>query len=117
MGGWNSGRSGGRPVKEEAKIVDLALMMRKGWIGEGRYGGGTLSWSAGDRPSGSISYRCDMRDPDDASITLSYRRQRHGEDWVSQEQLVRLVHTQPHYGGRRWWMLCPVRHERVGKRL
>ena len=115
MGGWNSGRSGGRPVKEQAKTVDLAMMMRKGWIGEGRSSWGTLDWSVGDQPAGSISYRCDMRYPDNASITLSYRHQRYGEDWVSREQVIRLVHTQPHYGGRRWWMLCPVRHERVGK--
>ena len=80
MGGWGSGRSGGRPVKEEAKTVDLAMMMRKGWIGEGRSSWGTLNWSVGDRPAGSISYRCDMRDPDNASITLSYRHQRYGEE-------------------------------------
>ena len=30
-------------------------------------------------------------------------------------QTVSLCHTQPNYGGKRWWMICPYRGNRVGK--
>ena len=32
MGGWGSGRSSGRPLKEDGTTIDLALMVRKGWV-------------------------------------------------------------------------------------
>jgi hypothetical protein len=31
------------------------------------------------------------------------------------EQRIALVSTVPHFGGRRWWMLCPLTGRRVGK--
>lgn len=31
------------------------------------------------------------------------------------EQRIALVFTVPHYGGRRWWMLCPFTGRRVAK--
>jgi hypothetical protein len=30
-------------------------------------------------------------------------------------QTVRLVQTRPHFGGQRWWFVCPVTGERVAK--
>jgi hypothetical protein len=29
-------------------------------------------------------------------------------------QEIKLAHTVPHYGGKRWWMICPYRGHRVG---
>ncbi|NMW32041.1 hypothetical protein HKD42_08205 [Altererythrobacter sp. RZ02] len=115
MGGYNSGRQGGRPIAEQSLKVDLALMLRKGWIAEGRSNGGSLSWSRGGEPAGNIQYYADLSDPANASLTLNYKRQRYGEDWISREQHIRLDYTQPHFGGRRWWMICPVRGVRAGK--
>ena len=114
MGGWGSGRRGGRPVKEDGLTIDLTLMLRKGWMSEGRSGSGQLTWSNASGWSASISYSYDLIDPDCASLTLEYRNKRDGE-WISRKQHVRLVYTEPRYGGRRWWMGCPVRGNRVGK--
>jgi hypothetical protein len=116
MGGWNSGRSGGRPIKEDGLTIDIALMLRKGWMRDGaRSWGGRLTWSWSGGSSSTISYNYDLTDPYDASMTLIYRQRRSGEDWQDRKQHIRLVHTVPPFGGRRWWMVCPVRHERVGK--
>lgn len=116
MGGWNSGRSGGRPVKEDGLTIDLALLLRKGWMRDGCEGRAhRLTWSWGHDSSSSISYDYDLTDPDNASMTLSYRQKRFGEDWRDRKQHIRLVYTVPPYGGRRWWMTCPVRGHRVGK--
>jgi len=115
MGGFGSGRYGGRPTVDVSLRVDLALMIRKGWISDGCKGAGSLNWSRGGEPTASISYRYNMFDPDDASLTLSYRQQRQGEDWTDRQQTIRLAYTVPPFGGRRWWMVCPVRGNRAGK--
>lgn len=114
MGGWGSGRSGGRPTADASKRIDIGWMIRTGRAVPGQWLRGTLSWSSGGLPAGWISYEADMRDLDAAELRLSYTRE--GEpDRESVKQTVRLVYTLPNYGGRRWWMICPYRHNRVGK--
>ena len=115
MGGWNSGRRGGKPLKEDGTAIDLALMLRKGWITDGKWGTGRLTWSDGTGWSASISYQYDMLDSDIATLILIYRNRRGGEDWIDRKQSLRLVYTVPPFGGRRWWVLCPVLKHRAGK--
>ena len=112
MGGWNSGRQFGGPVAEECLRVDLSWMMRKGLAIPGSYRTGTLRWSCGGQPFGSISYKADMTDPDNSRLVLTYTRGSVDEaERVVQD--VALTYTLPHYGGRRWWMICPYRGHRV----
>ncbi len=54
-----------------------------------------------------------MRDPDNAELRLTYS-QGSGANREEVCQVVPLVYTVPHYGGRRWWMICPFRRNRVG---
>jgi len=115
MGGWNSGRSGGRPTADLSLRVDIAWMIRSGRAQPGSFMSGSLSWSYGrDDPAGSINYKVDMVDCYDSKLILNYTRGS-GGDKESVEQIVRLVFTEPHYGGKRWWMVCPYRGIRVGK--
>lgn len=115
MGGWNSGRRGGRPLKEDGTTIDLALLLRKGWVTDGKWGTGRLTWSDSTGWSASISYQYNMLDPENASLTLTYRNRRGGEDWTDRNQVLGLVYTVPPFGGRRWWVLCPVLKQRAGK--
>ncbi len=117
MGGWNSGRQGGRPTVDDGKSIDLALILRKGWMRDGSQGWShRLEWSCRGEPSGNISYDYDMRDPNAASMTLRFtvtpRSTGIGKDHV---QTIRLSYTVPRFGGRRWWMHCPITGARVGK--
>jgi len=114
MGGWGSGRQGSTATADASRRIDLAWMIRKGLAKPGRYSSGTLSWTCGDRPSGSISFEADMRDEDAGELRLSYTRGE-GSDAEKVKQTVRLTYTEPNYGGRRWWMICPYRHNRVAK--
>lgn len=115
MGGFGSGRYGGRPTADASNRIDLAWMLRRGLARDGYYQAGTLSWSWGDgSPAGNIGYSADMRDPDYARLVLSYVRGKDDER-EEVEQVVHLTHTQPNFGGRRWWMICPYRGHRVGK--
>lgn len=114
MGGYGSGRYGGRPIAEHCLRIDLAWMMRRGMAREGRDYGGTLSWSCNGSPSGSIGYWAKLAEPGCERLELSYTRG-NGDDAERVNQTIRLTFTEPNYGGKRWWMVCPYRHIRVGK--
>ena len=114
MGGFGSGRHGGRPTADMSKRIDIASMVRTGRVVPGTHMSGTLSWSRGNEPAGWISYSANLIDLYDGELILTYSR---GDEPEREHvrQVVRLVFTEPHYGGRRWWMICPYRHNRIGK--
>lgn len=114
MGGFGSGRYGGRPTADASMRIDLAWMLRSGYAKEGAITQSTLHWNCGGQPSGSISYVAAMHLEGDEQLRLSYTRGE-GEDKEHVKQTVRLCHTRPNYGGKRWWMICPYRGVRVGK--
>lgn len=89
-------------------------MLRTGRASDGAITHGTLQWNRDGDPAGSISYTANLCDPEAATLELRYRRGE-GDKAESVNQLVRLCHTRPTYGGRRWWMLCPYRGHRVLK--
>jgi len=94
--------------------IDLAWMLRTGRAREGMLIRGTLHWKCGGEPAGSISYAAHMDDPNRERLELSYVRGE-GEAREHVRQAVHLCHTLPHYGGKRWWMICPYRSIRAGK--
>jgi hypothetical protein len=114
MGGLGSGRWGGRPTANAAKKIDLAWMIRTGRAKPGQWASGSLSWNYGGSPAGSIGYVANMEDAGDPYLRLMYWRGE-GADRQHVEQVVRLVFTQPHFGGRKWWMICPYSGRRVAK--
>ena len=114
MGGFGSGRHRGRPTADSSLRIDLAWMLRTGRASEGAHCHGTLHWTCGGRESGSISYHALMHEPGRERLELSYTNTRQGER-RDECQTVHLIHTVPNYGGKRWWMLCPVSGWRVGK--
>ena len=114
MGGWGSGRQDGRPTADASLRIDLAWMLRTGHAREGSNTSGWLRWSRGGQPSGSISYSALMGEPCRERLELSYTNTRHGEA-EQKRQTVHLTYTVPNYGGKRWWMLCPISGRRVGK--
>ena len=114
MGGFGSGRTGGRPTADASRRIDIAQMIRTGKAKEGSVLGGSIGWSRGGEPWGSISYCADMREPNNSSLQLSYRSGE-GDCKETVEQQVPLTFTEPNYGGKRWWMICPYRGYRVGQ--
>jgi len=114
MGGFGSGRYGGRPTADASCKIDLAWMMREGLAKEGRRSHGTLQWTCRGQPNGSISYLVIMDEPGEERLELSYTRGPEGKR-EDVRQTVRLTFTRPKLGGKRWWMICPFRGLRVGK--
>ena len=114
MGGWGSGRTGGQPTADMSKRIDLAWMLREEKAIAGQWVRSSLSWTCGGTPAGSIGYVADMTDPHASELRLSFSRGS-GESREQVEQTVRLTFTEPHFGGRRWWMVCPYSGRRMGK--
>lgn len=103
-------------MADSALFVEIGWMLRVGKAVDGQCITGTLSWTCRGERSGWISYTCDMRDPENASMELRFAvTRRSSGEAKDYKQRVRLSHTKPHYGGRRWWMHCPVNGSRVGK--
>jgi len=116
MGGYGSGRRGARPAVEDGLTIDLPLLMRRGWISDGgsrHYD--SLTWSSHGQERATVSYSYTMIDLDAAYIELRYTRSPYGREPEKVVQRIRLVATIPHYGGRRWWMVCPYSGKRATK--
>lgn len=113
MGGFGSGRQCGRPLADHSFRVDLNWMLRTGHARPGARMSGTLRWSRGGEHAGSISYVADLED-EQPHLVLTYRRGS-GASAEQVEQRIRLCRTRPHYGGFRWWMICPYRGVRAAK--
>jgi hypothetical protein len=97
-----------------SKKVDLAWMIRTERAVPGQWISGSLSWNCGGEPAGSIGYVANMEDPHDSYLRLNYWRGS-GDEREHVDQQIHLVFTEPNFGGRRWWMICPFRGNRVAK--
>lgn len=113
MGSYVSGRKSNRPVAEDCLALDLAKLMRLGPIGEGVLARGEYVWSIEGVRIAAVQFRLDLRSSEAATLDLDFHgetRERGGQE-IS--QTIFLCHTQPNFGGRRWWMRCPVTGERA----
>ncbi len=121
MGSWGSGRWGYHrkaTTVEDCRVLDLGEFARKcafvPWYT------GFVSWSRGEEMVASIGYT--VRPVGDGLILqLSYRWTRARETEEDVELPIRLETTPLHFGGRRWWGICPLLvdgqacNRRVGK--
>ena len=74
--------------------------------------GGLWGWTyeGDERPHAIVGYEADLTEPDDPWLRLRYSVNGERVDCI-----VRLVSTRPNYGGRRWWLLCPLVGRRAAK--
>jgi hypothetical protein len=128
MGGVGSGnryhwwRSGKKTVVEDCLDLDATAWMREGTLKVGVLASGTWRWNYRSGRSFVVNYELDTLDLAVPSVRLSY-------SWVwraspepqSADYRVRLTTTRPHFGGVRWWFVCPLTvggrscNRRVGK--
>jgi hypothetical protein len=107
MGSHRSGRRlfiDAKTTVEACRSIDIVQWSREGLTRPGTNSCGTWEWRS-SRTGGvqsSIDYRIDMTDP---HVRLQYVITKTGERF---DYCVDVVPTYPHYGGLRWWFLCPV---------
>ena len=104
MGGVGSGRRGAHQhLVEHCLTLDLPLMMKRGWVRDEQRGTFRLRFSqTGER----MRLFYDLRDPDAAWLELNYRKFIRADVQPAVAQYIPLTFTEPHFGGRRWWMTC-----------
>lgn len=102
MGGYNSGRHGGKDCTTDMRALDVRKLQRSGCLNPGPSFG--WNWTRGGNTIASINIRVDHRH----SLALNYRSRGNGGEWVDRAYSVALTWTDCHYGGQRAWWLCPA---------
>ncbi len=104
MGGFGSGRWyrwDKQTSMEETRRLDIRFMNQQGMLKQGQRG--TISWTVGGRPSGSIGWKMEGD-----GLVLNYVA-----DGEEIEEYIYLGKTPCHFGGERHWFHCPDCHSRV----
>ena len=113
MGSSLSGRHSDKPLAEDCLAIDIARIMRLGRTKGGAEASGKISWPEGEQ-SASVKFWLDLRKTETACLvldfTLTVDAQRHPV-----RQKITLTSTAQNFGGRRWWLRCPVAGARVRK--
>ena len=106
-GGW-------RPHLESALCLNLPRLLRTSAIWPGCNVSGALHWTNGDGDEvGSIGYHARLG-RDEGELTLHYADGT-GDERKAIECHVWLVTRPCHYGGRRWYFVCPYTGRRALK--
>jgi len=100
MGGYGSGRQGGKSKAEHCRKLDINKMLREGCLKPG-YGGG-WQWLENGEKVANIGFHTEEN-----RIILNYRHRSYGSDWVDVEQPVPIMWTPCRYGGQRPYFRCP----------
>ena len=110
MGGLGSGWQRERKTTvEEGLILDIKDLVAKGALVPG-WRKGTLSWPTGPETFAAVDYGSSTYPEGEGALWLWYV-----VDSKPTHYTVTLVSTVPHYGGRRWWFICPIKKIRVAK--
>jgi hypothetical protein len=116
MGGYGSGRSGGRPTTENGLTLSLPKLMRDRLFRPGCAWGGSIVWtytSTGERV-GSIGYEAHL-DQESGRVRLKYTTTRWDGEKRESDYWIQLETTPQPLGGRRWWFVCPRTGRRAAK--
>src|SRR5262249_19888752 len=109
MGGFGSGRWGWHPkadTVEDCRTLDLSMLARDGAFPP--WHTGTVRWRRGEQETAAIGYSVHPRGGG-LALLLSYRRTPAcGTGGENVDLWVRLETTPLHFGGVRWWGVCPL---------
>jgi hypothetical protein len=111
-GGFGSGRHRGKPTVESGLTLDLNRLIRRRDVLPGEHVSGSLVWTStrtGEQ-SASIGYEASLVNPEAAWVRLFYAANNTPKNYR-----VQLETTPCHYGGTRWWWLCPLSGRRAAK--
>jgi len=109
MGGSGSGRPRGynnKTTVEDSR--DLRASAFKSFMDMETWHVGTMTWTRGPEKEyvASISFRR-VEDQDGRAFRFTYTVGK-GENARSVDYTVRMVKASPHFGGLRWYFLCPL---------
>ena len=106
MGGFGSGRYGGRPLTGQCLYLELGWMLKTGRAKDGAHIDNVLSWHCGGEESGSVRCSARMDQPGRERLELSWRLISTGEQM---RQTINLDYTEPNYGGSDGGLCAPIK--------
>ncbi len=101
MGGFGSGRHGGKQCTGDMLALDVRHLQRVGRLSPGQYF--SWQWTRNGESAGNINVRTDH-----GRVTLIYRQRDRGGEWQDMNYPVRLSWTPCNFGGERAWWHCPA---------
>ena len=117
MGGHGSGswyRWGKKTVVEDCLCIDINRMVKSGAIKPDTRRSSSWVWTnvqTGERVS-NVSYASNTLDPHNMYLNLKYTTVSTDE---KHDYNIRIERTPLHYGGHRYWFICPYTRKRVTK--
>jgi hypothetical protein len=113
MGGFGSGRRGGRPTVESALKLDIDAMIRARVIQPGAHVGGEMKFQFYDNELG-VQFEALAGDPWNSWIRLRYVI---SDYWTGEQHeiddKIYLAASRPRHGGLRWWFVSENRRVRT----
>jgi hypothetical protein len=116
MGGFGSGRHGGKPTVEGGLVLDLNKLIRDRLFRPGSWSG-SLVWTEvyTGRRTADLRYEVHMA-AERGHVRLRYTTT---DPWSGEKRHhdypIELATTPQPFGGRRWWWVCPRLGDRVSK--
>jgi hypothetical protein len=104
MGSWLSGRRPEKVTVESCYVLDLARLLRQGWVKPGAFVTSNISWSNArtGKEQASIGLQANLYDLHAAWVRLHYSVGDKPQDYR-----VWLRRVPCRLGGFRWWWQCP----------
>ena len=108
MGGYGSDhRITRKATVEECRAVDIAVLPVSDFAEQSTWPR-VITWrNYKDEVTASIGYRCEPQDSGSAILRFSYSVTRNSNE-IKIEEAVPIMTTRPHFGGVRWWFICPL---------
>ena len=108
-GSGNRGRCNKKEVVEDCLSIDANRWMREGILKADVHHYGTWRWTYSSGKSFPVNYVVDSRAHSSAVVRLSYSwTWNNSQQPESADYSIRLTTTDPHFGGLRWWFVCPL---------
>jgi hypothetical protein len=117
MGGYGSGRSGGRPTVESGLTLDLQRLFETGWLTANVRTSGLMRWTlvSTGQETASIGFESDLGQQSGyVQLRWTSTDQRSGEKRPRENRISLTTSPQP-FGGRRWFFVCPRTGENAMK--
>lgn len=108
MGGYGSGHRIRRKFTvEECRELDIAAFPVNEFVRQSPWPR-VVSWrNFRDEVTASVGYTCEPGGSGSAVLRFRYSVTR-GGDSVQIDEPIPVVTTKPHFGGVRWWFICPL---------
>lgn len=106
MGGYNSGRRGGKECTDAVRSLDIRQIQKGGLL----FAGSAFEWNWLRHGATQATIHIAVQE---RSVVLCYLQQWHGGEWQRCRNTIQVNWSACNYGGQRAWWLCPRCNRRV----